>query len=210
MEAEDSPDSDYASAEDIRSAIEELSTADLVRLHKIAKYCLFGTEYKDPNELLNEAIMRAMSAANGDKGRRWKKSVPFIAFLIKTMQGIANDSYKSLAQTKTDSVESMATEKTSVEEALHEHGHSYRGIEETVVEIEEAEERQVLAKQDSDAIDRFFKDDSEVNWIILGYKDGLNADEVRELSDMSLTQYETARRRFRRGLEKILLHRRKS
>lgn len=210
MEAEDSPESDYASAEDIRNAIEELSQADMVRLHKASKNCLFGTEYKDTQELRNEAIMRAMRAAHGDKGRRWKKSVPFMAFLIRTMQGIANDSYESLTQTKTDSMEDMATEQTSIEEALHEHGHFHRGIEVIVVEIEKAEERQALAKQDLDAIDQFFKDDSEVNWIIMGYKDGLTASEVRELSEMSPTQYETARRRFRRGLEKIPLHRRKS
>jgi hypothetical protein len=210
LESDDSPQADYASGEDIRSAIEKLAKADMVRLYKAGKNYLFGTEYKDPSELLNEAIMRAMNAAHGGKGRSWKKSVPFIAFLIMTMKGIANDSYESLAQTKTDSMEAMATEQTSIEEALHERGHSHRGTEEIVVEIEEAEERQALAKQDSDAIDRFFKDDSEVNWIIMGYKDGQTASEIRELSEMSPTQYETAKKRFRRGLEKISLHRRKS
>lgn len=210
MESENQQDGAYAAPDDIRAAIEGLTKEDAARLRKAAKYCIFGTEYQDPLELLNEAITRAMSAAHGDPGRRWKKSVAFMAFLIMTIRGIASDSQESLAQTRTDYIDAMKTEALTAEDALGVLGHSNPGVEELAVEIEEIQERQELAKQDAAAIDARFAGDDDINWIIMGYKDGQTAAEIREISGMTNTQYETAKRRFRRGLEKMALNRSKS
>ena len=95
MEPEDHPVDDFASSDDIRQAIESLSPEDLARIRKAAKYSLFGTEYQDPQELVNEAVARSMEGANGSKGRHWPKSVPFVAFMFKTIQSIANGSRES-------------------------------------------------------------------------------------------------------------------
>lgn len=58
-------------------------------------------------------------------------------------------------------------------------------------------------------IDTFFANDDEVKWIIMGHKDGHSVSEICELANMTQTQYETARRRFRRGREKLFPGRRK-
>jgi hypothetical protein len=210
LEPEDPQDDNNATPDDIRAAIEELTNEEAARLRKVAKYCLFGTEYQNPQELINEAILRAMSAAHGDQGRRWKKSVPFMAFLVMTIKGIANDSQESLPQTRTDYIDAMATESLTAEDALGTHGHSNPGVEELAIDIEETQERQERAKQDAAAIDARFEGDDDINWIIMGYKDGQTAAEIREISGMTNTQYETAKRRFRRGLEKMPLNRSKS
>lgn len=52
---------DLASPDELRQAIEDLSSEQLYKLNKAATYLLFGSEYQGPGELLNEAIMRAMS-----------------------------------------------------------------------------------------------------------------------------------------------------
>lgn len=208
MDSDAAEDNNLATPDEIRAAIEELSSEDLLRLKKTAKLFLFGTEYQNPFELINEAITRTLSAAHGDQGRKWKTSVPFIAFMIMSVKGIANDSLESLPQTKTVPLESMATEALSVEDALGAIGHRSLSVEELALEIEESDGRQVNAKRDADAVEEYFAADADISWIIMGYKDGLAAREIRELAGMSATQYDTAKRRFRRGLEKLFPNRR--
>ena len=56
----ESLDRAYATAEEIAEAIEMLTEAELGRLHRAARYALFGTEYTDPLELLSEAVPAAV------------------------------------------------------------------------------------------------------------------------------------------------------
>jgi hypothetical protein len=208
----DSPTPDienYATPDDVRLAIEALSIADRARLEKAASYCIWGTEYQDPHELINEAVRRTMNGAEGLQGRRWPKTVPFMAFMVMTIQGIANDSVESLGQKNTVYIEDLATESTSADEVLAEYDHVTAGCEARIVNDEETLERQTRAKEDLDTINAFFCNDSDIDWIMMGYKDGLKPSEIRELSEMTETQYETAKRRFRRGLDKLFPRRRK-
>lgn len=189
--------------DDVRQAYEALTNDDLYRLLKLARVFLIGTEYTDPQGLLNEALMRTLRAANGEKGRRWPKDVPFMAFLVQTMRGLADDSLNSSHVRQTQDVEALATEALTADEALGLRGHAHPDFVTLAVE---AEERSILsdrAKQDAARIDAYFTGDEEVGWLIMGHKDDLKAAEIRDLSGMSQTQYETARRRFRRGLEKL-------
>ena len=204
----DDPPGDTATPEDVRQAIEALSKEDRYRLRKAAVICLSGTEYQAPQEIINEAIVRTISAANGGKGRRWPKYVPFMAYLIQTIKGLANDSRESPIQTKTVNMEAMTTEGIKAEDVLDRLEHSHSDVVTQTIELEETQERRDRAKADADKIDAHFTVDSEVTWIIMGHKDGLSATEIRDLGEMTQTQYETARRRFRRGLEKLFPGRR--
>lgn len=208
MDSDAAEDNNLATPDEIRAAIEGLSSEDFLRLKKTAKLCLFGTEYQNPLELINEAITRTLSVAHGGKGRKWKTSVPFIAFMIMSVKGIANDSLESLQQTRTVPLESMATQALTVEDALGIIGHRNSSVEELALEIEDSDERQTNAKRDADAVEEHFAADAEISWIIMGYKDGLAAKDIRELAGMSATQYATAKTRFRRGLEKLFPNRR--
>lgn len=207
MKLEDQSDDD-ATPEDVHQAIETLTQEDRYRLRKAAVICLAGTEYQDPMELVHEAILRTMNAANGSKGRHWPKNVPFMAYMIQTIKGLANDSRESLSQKKTDHIEVMAAEGSTTEEALSTVGYFHSDVLSQAVEWEDSLDRRNRAKTDAILIDARFADDSEVMMIIMGHKDGLTPAEIRELGEMSNTQYETARRRFRRGLENLFPGRR--
>lgn len=189
--------------EEVRQAFESLTNDELYRLLKLARIFLVGTEYVDPQELLNETIVRTLRAANGEKGRHWPKSVPFMAFLVQTMQGLANDSLNSSYIKQTREMESLATEALTAEEALGAFGHTHPDVVALAIEVGEQVDKQDRARTDAARIDAYFSGDDEVGWLVMGHKDGLKAMEIRELSDMSQTQYETARRRFRRGLDKL-------
>ncbi|WP_157040563.1 hypothetical protein [Polaromonas naphthalenivorans] len=207
MKLDDQPDNN-ATPEDVHQAIEALSNEDRYRLRKASMICLAGTEYQDPMELVHEAMVRTMSAANGGKGRHWPKDVPFMAYMIQTLKGLADDSRQSAAQKKTDHLEVMAAEGATVEEALGRFGYCHSDVLSQAVEWEESENRQDRAKTDALLIDARFADDNEVTLIIMGHKDGLTPAEIRELGEMNQTQYETARRRLRRGLENLFPGRR--
>lgn len=211
MKPDDLPE-DTATPDEIRHAIETLSKEDAYRLQKAAMLCLAGTEYQTAEEIINEAIVRTMNAANGLKGRRWPKRVPFIAYMIETLKGLASDSRGSSLQTKTESMDAMAVsiEGASVDDVLGRFEYYHQDIPTQAIEIEETQEHRDRAKADAEMIDTFFANDDEVKWIIMGHKDGLSVSEILQLADMTQLQYETARRRFRRGREKLFPGRRKS
>lgn len=189
--------------EDFRQAYECLTNDELYRLHKLARALLAGTEYSDPQELLNETLVRTLRAANGEKGRRWPKSVPFVAFIGQTMKGLADDSLNSSYIKQTQEMEALATEKLAADEAIGGHDHAHADVVALAIEAGENSDTRDRAIQDAARIDAHFADDDEVGWLVMGHKDGLKAAEIRDLSGMDQTQYETARRRFRRGLEKL-------
>ena len=197
-------DGAVASPDEVRLAIEALSPEDFARIRKAAKYCRFGTEYQDPQELVNEAILRTMrGAVEENEGRHWPKSVPFVVFMVKTIESIANGSRDSSNQTNTVHLETFATETSSVDDALGHFGFSNISVCEQAIDVEETEDRVARATADSNLIDCYFASDPDIQWIIMGYKDELKASEIREISGMTLKQYETAHRRFRRGLDKL-------
>ena len=205
MEQQNTTASRFATTEEIQCAIESLSKLDTARLKKAAYICLGGTEYQDAFELINESVSRAIAGT-----RPWPKAVPFMAFMIMTIKGIASDSRESNQQTKTDHLEVIAGEDANAETALDILGYSTPSITEQVIEFELSEEHLAKAQSYSDAVDEHFARDDEVNWIIMGIKDDQSAKNIRELSGMSNTQYDTARKRFRRGLEKIFSIRRET
>jgi hypothetical protein len=203
----------FATADDIRRAIEALTPADAIRIRKAAGYCLYGTAYAAPDDLVNEAVQRAMSAGAGLKGRKWPKAVPFVAFMIKTIQGLADDSSKSSYQRLTASADAMAADGSTADEALGAvkgWDHSHGDVVSMAVSAQEAQERQEAAKLDSDAIDAHFAGDDEIGYLIMGIKDDMKPAQIREISGMTATQYDTAMRRLRRGLDKLFPGRRKS
>ena len=189
--------------DDVRQAYEALSNDELYRLLKLARTFLVGTEYSDPQELVNETLVRTLRAANGERGRHWPKTVPFMAFMVQTMQGLADDSLNSWYVRRTQEMEELATEVLTADEAIGAHGHAHPDVVTVAIEAGEASEQCERAAQDAARIDEHFAGDDEVGWLVMGHKDGLKAAEIRELSGMTQTQYETARRRFRRGLEKL-------
>ena len=204
------PDSGDATAEEFCEAIESLSEAELGRIHRAAQYALFGTEYTDPLELLGEAVQRTLEGVGVKGGRHWPRDVHFVAYIIRTMQSIADGSSNSVVQIRTARLEAMAGDEGSAELALAQSGFSFADVVQQALEIEETTERQSRAAADAALIEAHFANDEEIQYLIMGDKDDLKPAEIRAASGMNQTQYDTARRRFRRGLNILMPGRRKS
>lgn len=210
MTTEKSADHAYATAEEICEAVERLNEAELGRIHRAAQYVLFGTEYTDPQELLGETVQRTLEGVGAKGGRHWPKDVDFVAYLIMTMQSIAEGSSSSISQSRTAHLEVMAGHDGDVELALAQEGFSSPDVVEQALELEETNERQARAVSDVALIEAHFASDEEIQFLIMGDKDGLQPNEIRVISGMDQTTYDTARRRFRRGLNTLMPGRRKS
>lgn len=204
------PDSADATAEEVCEAIESLSEAELGRIHRAAQYALFGTEYTDPLELLGEAVQRTLEGVGVKGGRHWPRGVHFVAYIIRTMQSIADGSSVSVVQTRTAHLQAMAGDEGSAELALAQAGFSFADVVQQALDIEETTERLSRAAADAALIEAHFANDEEIQYLIMGDKDDLKPAEIRAASGMNQTQYDTARRRFRRGLNTLMPGRRKS
>lgn len=203
------PNRAYATAEEIRDAVESLTEAELGRIHRAAQYALFGTEYTNPLELLGEAVLRTLEGVGVKQGRHWPKDVHFVAYIIRTMQSIADGSSDSIIQSRTAHLETMASRDGDSELALAQEGFSSPDVVEQALEVEETAERQARAATDCALIEAHFADDDEIQFLIMGDKDGMKPDDIRAVSGMDQTAYDTARRRLRRGLNTLMPGRRK-
>lgn len=204
------PDREYATAEEIGEAVDGLTEEELGRIHRAAQYALFGTEYTDPLELLGEAVQRTLEGVGVRKGRHWPKGVHIVAYIIRTMQSIADGSSNSIPQTRTAHLETMAGRDGDADLALAQEGFASPDAVEQAVEVEETEERQARAAADSALIENHFANDDEIQFLIMGDKEDMTPQDIRAISGMDQTAYDTARRRFRRGLNTLMPGRGKS
>lgn len=206
----------HATVEELSQAIAQLTKAELLRLTYRAKLLAWGTEYSHPLELFNEACKRALIAASGDRrdgerGRPWPiDRVPLPAFLSGCMDSIAEASRDSAYQTKTDRLEAVASEAGDVDAVIHKAGLWNADVVEQAVEAEDIAERLEGAQRDAEAIEKHFANDQDVLAVIEGEKAGLSVAEVLEMFEIDQTTYDSARRKLRRKVDKLMPGRRKA
>lgn len=203
MDQEDPPGTVYATAADVRSAIEELSREEAARMHRAASYCMNGTRYGSATDLVNEALLRCLRAADGQKGRRWPTAVPFVAFMIQTIKGVANDSRESLEQRASVPLEDATLAAAAEVEAPGLRTYTTPDFVEQAIQLEEEQERIEKAAADAARIEAHFEGDAQMSWLIMGLKDDLSPSEIQAVSGMNQTQYNSARRKLRRHMEKL-------
>lgn len=208
------PSERHASIDELSRALTMLTASEQLRLFARARLLIWGTEYTDPQELLNEAVKRALIAASGSKldgerGRPWPiDRVPLPAFLSGCMDSIADTSRESIFQSQTDRLEALAGEASDVDTVIHRAGRWSTDVLEQAIEVEDSFDRSQRALDDANAIEAHFKDDQEVLAVIEGEKADMSVAEVLVLFDIDQKTYDTARRRLRRQVDKLMPGRR--
>lgn len=192
-----------ATLEEVYEAIEGLVDADHVTLYARATNMIYGTLYREPWDLVYDALHSAIEGARscGETGRVWPKEVPFLAYLTEAMRGIASNSRTSLAGKS----EILATELLGVEDADPDEamslvsGASSPGIDDQLMDAQEAAE--VLRQRDE--LFAEFEGDDEVTMILMAMEDGLRGEDIWRGAGLEQTEYETARKRLRRKVTKM-------
>jgi len=197
-----------ATLDEALAAIESIDTAGYLVLRARAAQRIFGTRFRDPKDLVQEALLSIIEGAQlgSRKGRKWPISVPIMAFLTNCMKGIASNDRESVA-TKSEvlATELVGEEGGDADEAMASVSEaSAPGVDETLMSAAEAAE--LLAQRDS--LFDFFAADDEITLILMAMEDGLRGAAVQQICGLSQVQYETARTRLRRGKAKMLAQRR--
>src|SRR5271165_5765964 len=99
---------EYASSDEVLTAIRLLNSAELKKLQLVAAlHCRhFGipSGHMEPDELLNEAIRRTLSL-----NKKWRKGVDIIHHLNRAMENIAGHEVPKMAR-KVDVADSQAND----------------------------------------------------------------------------------------------------
>lgn len=212
------PPTSHATLAELIGALERLPEADRLRLARHGNVLCLGTEYAQGQELLNEAIQRALIGASGtgspgNSGRRWPTNVALTAFLTMTMKGLASDSHKSLEHQLYKTAARLSKEgedgRTDDNPKLLASGFAHPSVEDELIALSDLEERDRRVDADVRLLEAQFSSNQDVQAIIEGEKDGMSAKETREMFDMTSTQYDSARKFLRRGADKLFPGRRK-
>lgn len=191
-----------ATFEQVTDAIENLTDSEWDRLHRDAAVLLWGTRFANPEDLINETVMRILT-----QDRKWPLNTPFIVFMKNAMRSVAD----GIRKLKSIKEEILATELAD-SSANNDSKDPIEQFEDNSLEPQNillTEELRKIAEDDLALIETNFQNDKEVTWILLGVDANCSASEIREISGMNLLQYETARKRLHRGLARLFPGRRR-
>ena len=178
-----------ATPDEIRAALDGLGEADLVRLEKFARYRIRGLGRKaggrDHDDLLGEAIADTLDPAK----RRWNKDVSFVRHLMGAMRSISSHWREQFDENEPllESELLQTTDEGEVLSPLDVVGSGAPGAE-----------RILAAKEELERIEKAVADDTVVSDILGGLRAEMLAGEIREVLGLSVIEYETAMKRFRR------------
>lgn len=198
---EDRLDSKYGAAattDQIEEQIERLTDADWMRLRKMAKANLWGIRFDDPDELINETFERLFAG-----GRIWNVGMAFIPWMRSAMQSIAHG-IRNRNSVKLEALAGDLAADSDPDAAPDIFGSEGK----TPLALALTEEARALAEAELAKIEAHFKGNQNVELVLMGIEDGMKPEEVREIGGMTMTQYETARKQLRRGLDKLFPARR--
>lgn len=183
------PDDRAATPAQVRAALDALSEADLVRLEKVARYRIRGLSRsacgRDHEDLLSEAIADTLDPER----RRWNTEVSFVRYLIGAMRSISSHWREQLDadEPHLESELVRTSEEGGPLSPLDLVGSGAPGAE-----------RVVEAKRQLEDIEKAVAGDSVVSDILGGMRAEMSPSDIREVLDLSQTEYETAMKRFRR------------
>jgi DNA-directed RNA polymerase specialized sigma24 family protein len=163
----------YLTDLEIKSLIQGLTLADILRLGQIAKKyarrCLM-----DADELLNAAIVVIASGT-----RKFPRNVPLLAVMAETMKSIAYNE-KRKANRKFSPIDDDPI-LNIVDENIH-------------------IENEISDNQELNDIYKLFENDGDVTLLLMAKYDGLNPDEICEMENWDRKKYNSVLKRLRRGL----------
>ena len=175
-------DDRYASIAEATLALTALTSADHARLGRIAQLRAHGLPGLGWEDLLNDAIERLLSGA-----RRWPKDVPILVFLREVIRSLVSEAWRRHNQA---AILTLPGQRAEGE------GDLLASLPDPSPDPEQA----MLARDLLSHVMAAFRDDPAVQGIIVGMAEGLNGEELRQTLRLSALEYETCRRRLRRGL----------
>ena len=191
------PEEKAATPDEVRTAIADLTTPNLLRLKKFASFRIRGLGRKacgrDGNDLRQEAVVDTLSG-----NRHWnKEAVDFVGHLLGAMRSISThwgeqfDPDEARLESEVTRIAPQGKIRNPID-----------GIASATI----AGERIISAKEEIEEIERIFAEDAVVSLIIEGLREGMTGPEIQDALGISQKEYDAAMKRMRRkvrGIEPI-------
>jgi len=183
----------------LEEAICALTELEVLRLCKKARFMVAGLSDDDVMLLFNEAIARTLEGT-----RQWPSGVPFDAFIFGAMKSIAHGHrHSSQAVNEISECDLTAADDEGSEEYFA-RLQGAKGVDETLIEKAEA----AALEANLDELKLHFAGDDHVELVLAALEDGTPRRILVEEFGMSITEYESARKKLRRGADVIFRGRR--
>jgi len=187
------PDKDVLSREEIDAAIEGLTDTQWTRLKVVALKWSKNRPIEE-TDLLQEALVRALSS------RQCPRGIDIVKFLAEAMRSIANAVVKAQSRKPQDHAESIYNEEGEEDGAI-------------LVDMRPSPEQLVADEEFCVSIRKavlgLFKEEPVLEILAEGIMDGYEGEELRALTDLDSTGFNSARRQIRRTIEKSFPDRKK-
>jgi CheY-like chemotaxis protein len=177
----------WATREEVYSAINALTTAQLLRLKRYGDGLVRfsrGTDYRTGEDLLQQALGLTMEGrVDGGKGRRWNKRITFEKHLYRTI--------RNLTHRRKSDIEWEVVERDS--------DGSEVWLLDGIDSGQRSAEERLIAAEEVDQIRGMFKDDPKAMSVLNGWLEGMRRNEVTQ-EGLTENQYRSAVRRIRMKL----------
>ena len=179
------PENDNHDRREVEHAL-QFSPEDWERFRRVARYQLYRLAHLDPMDLLLDTALRFL-----DGRRKWPKGEPFEAVFYNALRSVA-DEYRSDEAAKPYTVMSDLPENQNGEPAtLENFGDSAT-----------SPEKAVEAQQEIEQVFVEFRDDEDVQAVIVGRMEGLSAEETQAQFAITEDEYHAARKRLERWINR--------
>ncbi|MDM8181017.1 hypothetical protein [Marinobacter salarius] len=177
------------SRDEVRAKLSCLSKADILRLKRIAEYQAMKLRNGDCEDLLAEGLNRVISGA-----RRWPRGLGTIPFMTNVFASIVSTTAKHAVFVGRYEVDTEVDQSGNVEAAQDE---VIRGNQTDPVE-------EIFAHQVLEELATQLGDDPDALAVAMALGEGLTAIETQSQFRLSQKQYDAARKRLRRVVNKIM------
>jgi hypothetical protein len=189
------PEEQAATFEEVERAIEGLSDDEERRLLLKARtrVSVIGRAAlrRDEEDLLQEAITATLDGTRRGDGRRWNKNVSFFQHLVGAMRSISSHWLEALDEQEASlesDLQRQDEEGNIINPMLNVRAPTPNAERELIAKEQVARVREVVAPRDLAVL------------IVDGMREEMNGPEIKDLLEISQTQYETEMKWIRRSL----------
>lgn len=175
-------------ANEIKDLLRALTDAEWMKLRLIARcHCNWRGlgRWTEPDDLLQEALLRTL-----DGSRNCPSDITVIKFLDGVMRSLADGEWEKHS-------------RRPVLVAIVGHG-GEPGIAPDPADVRPDSEKSLLYTQARQRLIDLFKNDAEAQIIVEGMMDGMDGQELRDLTELDPIAYDSKRRLIRRRINKDL------
>ena len=181
---------DYLSTDEVKAKLSCLSKADLLRLRRIAQYQASKLRGCEPDDLLSEGVNLVISGT-----RRWPRGIDIAPFMRNVFDSLVSSKAKHAA----------VVGRYEVDVEVDRSGNPDFGDHAAELDRSSDPSDRAYAQEVLEIVTNELSGDQHAQALALAMGEGLTAKETQTHFNMSQHQYDSARKRLRRVVSRLVV-----